>query len=115
MRDRQAWLLVVASCGLVVAGSSAPALADGPGVLISRRAKSDFPLTADPEAKDWKGAPAVIADRNPKGEVVPGHRTEIRSRWTKENLYLLFICPYEALYLKPEPVLDADTNKLWEW
>ena len=37
---------------------------------------------------------------------LPGHRTEIRSRWTKDNLYFLFICPYEALHLKPNPTPD---------
>ena len=45
----------------------------------------------------------------------PGHRTEIRSRWTEKFLYFLFICPYEQLHLKPDPVTDKETNKLWDW
>ena len=45
----------------------------------------------------------------------PGHRTEIRSRWTDGNLYFLFICPYEKLNLKPDPVTNAETNHLWDW
>ncbi len=49
------------------------------------------------------------------GKPVPGYRTEIRSRWTKDNLYLLFICPYEELYLKPSPDTANETNKLWNW
>ena len=27
----------------------------------------------------------------------------------------MFSCPYEELYLKPEPVTDKETNKLWDW
>jgi hypothetical protein len=46
---------------------------------------------------------------------VAGHATEIRSRWTREHLYFLFICPYEELYLKPNPSATTETNLLWEW
>src|SRR5689334_20974105 len=78
--------------------------ADGPGVMVSHRSKSDFDLTADPNAKAWKGVRGVFAENGPKGEALTGHRTEIRSRWTDDNLYFLFICPYEKLHLKPDPV-----------
>jgi hypothetical protein len=91
------------------------AVADGPGRLVSRYAKSDFALTADPGAKPWKNIPGVFAENGPTGNPVPGHRTEIRSRWTKQHLYLLYICPYETLYLKPNPSTTTETNKLWEW
>jgi len=99
-------------CALACA---APLFGDGPGVMSSQRAKSDFALTADPNSKNWKKAPAVIAENSPLGKPVPNHRTEIRSRWTNNNLYFLFICPYENLHLKPNPVLDKDTWGLWEW
>ena len=46
---------------------------------------------------------------------MPGHRTEIRSRWTGRNLYFLFTCPYEQLNLKPEPKTETETNQLWKW
>ena len=52
---------------------------------------------------------------DPYGSPVPGHRTEIRTRWTGRNLYVLFICPYDKLYLKPDPVTGTETNKLWDW
>jgi len=91
------------------------ALADGPGVIVSKYSKADFELTADPNAKPWKKITGVFAEKGPKGEPAPGHRTEIRSRWTKSNLYLLFICPYETLYLHPNPSTTTETNKLWNW
>lgn len=99
---------------LLLAGTASLA-ADGPGVILSRRAKADFALTADPEAQPWKGVPGVFAENGPKGEPTPGHRTEIRSRWTPRNLYFLFVCPYETLYLRPDPSQTAETNKLWNW
>jgi cellulose/xylan binding protein with CBM9 domain len=93
----------------------AAVMADEPGVMISHYSAADFELTANPEAKPWKGINGVIVENGPTREPVPGHRTEIRSRWTHKNLYFLFICPYEELYLKPNPSLTAETNKLWDW
>ena len=49
------------------------------------------------------------------GKVVPGYHTEVRTRWTKNNLYFLFICPYEQLHLKPGPDTRQETNQLWNW
>jgi hypothetical protein len=91
------------------------AAAQSANVINSYRAKADFALTADPNAPEWKNVKGVLADRGPRGDVTPGHRTEIRARWTDQNLYLLFICPYEELYLIQNPSTTTETNKLWEW
>lgn len=82
--------------------------------IRSLYADSDFELTADSQSARWKGVNGVIADRGPMGEVTPGHRTEIRSRWTHQNLYFLFICQYEQLNLRPNPT-TAEANRLWDW
>lgn len=89
--------------------------ADGTGVISSKRAKADFALTADPNAKEWKDVKGIIAEQNSLGAKVPGHRTEIRSRWTDKHVYFLFICPYEQLHLTDNPSTTTETNKLWEW
>jgi len=112
--DRTA-LLLISFGSLVQSASAGPARADATNLIFSHRVQSDFALTADPSAAAWKTIPGVFADRDRHGEIVPGHRTEIRSRWTPQNLYLLFICPYEELYLKPDPSTEAETNKLWDW
>jgi hypothetical protein len=39
----------------------------------------------------------------------------MRTRWTKQNLYFLFVCPYEQLNLKSNPNTSAETNELWNW
>jgi hypothetical protein len=57
----------------------------------------------------------VTAENGPLGEATPGHRTELRSRWTDKNLYLLFICHYEQLYPKPNPSTTTETNRLWDY
>lgn len=89
--------------------------ADGPGRLESKYTGSDFELTADPNAVQWKNVKPVIASTDRYGKPVPGHRTELRSRWTKDFLYILYVCPYEKLYLKPGPTTAEETNKLWDW
>jgi hypothetical protein len=101
------WLLLSA-CAVV-------ALADGSGVILSHRAAADFLLTADPDAAPWKGITGVFMENGPKGGAFPDHRTEVRSRWTKDNVYFLFICPYQKLHLHPNPNQTQETNKLWNW
>jgi hypothetical protein len=93
---------------------TAAALADGPGRIESKYRSSDFELTADASAPQWKEATAVSADRDRYGQPVAGHRTEIRSRWTSGHLYFLFVCPYEKLNLRLDPPSPSETNKLWE-
>jgi hypothetical protein len=89
--------------------------ADGPSVLLSQRAKSDFALSADPHAKEWRKVTGVIAASSPFGKPLPEARTEVRSRWTNKNLYLRFVSRYEKLYLKTDPVFDRDTQNLWDY
>ena len=99
-------------CSLVFACAL---LAAEPAVVTSRWAASDFRLTANPAAAQWVDAPAVFATNGPRGNPVPGHRTEIRSRWTRHNIYFLFICPYQELNLKPDPSTTTETDLLWNW
>lgn len=89
--------------------------AQAPAVSTSAKLKKDADLNADPNSKLWKGVQGVWADHSARGELSPGHKTEIRSRWTKDYLYFLFVCPYEQLYLKPEADAVNETNKLWNW
>jgi hypothetical protein len=98
-----------------VAFSAALLLADGPGRIESRQIGRDFALTADPNTGAWKNVTGVFADHGPKGDPVPDHKTEIRSRWTRNNLYILFICPFQDLHLKASPSTSTETNKLWDY
>ena len=84
-----------------------------PNVALSKSLARDLPLNADPVSELWRGAPAVFSETNAVSQTVPGHRTEIRSRWTATHLYFLFICPYEQLHLKPEWSATVETNRLW--
>jgi hypothetical protein len=85
------------------------------GTFKSIYAPQDVSLETNPGSKFWRETVPVYAQLDKQGEILPNYRTEVRSRWTKNNLYLLYICPYEELSLKPNPDRVAETNKLWNW
>lgn len=86
-----------------------------PGTLNSSFSDQDFPLSADPDAPQWRKIAAVTVSKNPFGDTTKLGDTQIRSRWTKDSLYLLYACPFDQLNLKSDPVLDRDTPQLWNW
>jgi hypothetical protein len=83
--------------------------------LNSRYTAQAPALKADPAAAVWKKAPMVVAAQDRFGKPRPEARTEIRSVWTKENLYFLFTARYESMYLRPQPNLDSETFGLWDY
>ena len=97
---------------ILALGVSVPA---APERAQSKLAERDVAADTDPNSDFWSAAPAVFIENDTRGNTVPGFRTEVRSRWTSANLYLLFTCPYQELYLKPEPRTDIETNQLWKW
>ena len=101
------FLLPVIASGMVVPADHE--------VVESVKAEQDVPLGLDPASPFWKASRPVFMERDNFGKTVPRYRTEVRTRWTKNNLYFLFICPYEELYLKPSPNTDKETNELWNW
>lgn len=84
-------------------------------VFESVRATQDMVPSTDSGLPFWHAARPVYANKGSHGEPCERYRTEIRSRWTEENLYILFICPYETLNLKPSPNTAAETFQLWDW
>lgn len=105
-----AWLALLVAFGLL----AAPA-ASQPAVLESTASAKDLALTTDPNGEVWATAPRVQAGRDRMGNPVPGRPTEIRSRWTRQHLFLLFISPYTKLTLKPDPTRSEETEGLWHW
>jgi hypothetical protein len=101
-----AWLFVVG----LQAGAADPS-----AVLESAYSAREIGLDTDPASDAWATAPRVLAIRDRAGQPIAGRPTEIRSRWTKEHLYLLYICPYDVLNLKPNPTPEAETPRLWNW
>ncbi|SRR6266545_1261304 len=88
---------------------------DPTAVIESAYSEREIDLNTDPNSEAWGTAPRVLANHDKAGEPIAGPRTEIRSRWTKEHLYLLFICPYTELNLKPDPNPSVETPRLWNW
>lgn len=56
-------------------------------VFESTDAVEDVAPSTDPGSPFWRSTPAVHAERGSDGAAMPRYRTEIRSRWTKRNLY----------------------------
>ncbi len=84
-------------------------------VIHSTWAASDPQLDTNPASSFWRGSEVAYMDKDAHGNPEPKYRTEIRTRWTQRNLYILFISPYEELNLKPNPTTSAETNELWNW
>ncbi len=105
---------IVAVCALLMA-SMAVAKAANSGAFKSVRADHDVALATNPDSEFWRKAAPTYLETDNWGKIVPLHRTEVRSRWTKNNLYLLFICPYQKLNPKPNPHPETETNQLWNW
>jgi hypothetical protein len=96
----------------VVACSAAGASVE---VATSTQATNDVKIDANPDSPFWQQAAPIFADKDKEGKELTGYRTEIRSRWTPEYIYFLFVCPYEELSLKPDPATKSETNQLWNW
>lgn len=78
-------------------------------------ATHDVAVNTSLSSSFWRGAGHVYLERDAMGKLAPQLKTEVLSRWTKNNLYLLFVCPYQELNLKPNPNQYEETNELWNW
>ncbi len=88
---------------------------DSKALAESSHADHDVVLNADPTSAFWRDSHPVHLQVDTKGRPQTKYRTEVRSRWTDKNIYFLFICPYEELYLKPDPDATHETYELWNW
>ncbi|MEO6828190.1 MAG: carbohydrate-binding family 9-like protein [Acidobacteriaceae bacterium] len=90
-------------------------MANGLPPALSSQATLDVEPDTNPNSAFWQSAPHLIFEGGIYGNKIPGHSTEVRSRWTENNLYFLFRCPYQELHLKPDPDTSAKTSGLWNW
>ncbi len=84
-------------------------------VFQSIHAAEDVALNCDLQSIFWKDAHCVEIQFDAYRRLYDQHFTQVRSRWTRTSLYVLFICPYEELYLNPQPVTNRKTFGLWDW
>lgn len=106
--------LLVATCIVMMTSAMYTQVASD-ATFRSMYAAQDVPLDTNSKSAFWRGAQPVYAEVDAHGNAVLRYRTEVRSRWTKENLYLLYVCPYEELHLKPSPDVVKETYELWNW
>jgi len=84
-------------------------------VFQSVYAAEDIALNCDLQSIFWKETHCAELQFDAHGRMYDQHFTQARSRWTRTNLYVLFICPYGELYLDPQPGTDRKTFGLWDW
>lgn len=82
--------------------------------ILSVRAPADVKLDTNPESAFWKGGKLVAVNLDNRGKPA-GLTMDVSTRWTSGNIYFLFKCPYEELYLKPNPSKTQETYELWNW
>jgi len=85
------------------------------GIIESTWSKKDVALETNPASQFWRGAEPVYMESDSHGKPVPRYRTEVRTRWTDNNLYFLFVCQYGELSLRANPNTKNETNQLWNW
>jgi|1186.fasta_scaffold00045_5 hypothetical protein len=104
-----------ANLALLMLFVSGLAAGSNQAVIESVQATQDVPLHLDPTSEFWRASRRVYMEKDRFGKTIQRHRTEVRTRWTKSNLYFLFVCPYEELHLRPAPNVQKETNELWNW
>ena len=83
--------------------------------FLSLYAAGEARLEADPESSFWLASSPISANHDPFGKPASGIETTVRSRWTRDSLFVLFECVYQTLRLRPRPKLCAKTWELWDW
>lgn len=101
------FLISLLACWVPLSGAQATAR--------SLWTSTDVALNTDPQSPFWRDAEPISMDADIHGNPVPKYRSEVRSRWSQQNLYFFFVCPYEQLNLKPNPTTTGETNELWNW
>ena len=99
---------------LVFVLGAMPALAADAGTFTSVRASKDVALETNPKSAFWQGSDPIFIVNDNWGKPVPGYRTEVFSRWTKDNLYLLYVCPYRKAASETESEHDGGDKSVVE-
>jgi len=92
-----------------------PVPADESSPMRTYRTARDFELTADPQSPAWRGVAGVVVAADRYGAPLPEAKTEVRSRWTGQYLYFLFVSHFETLYRRPNPDPAKEAWGLWEY
>ena len=87
---------------------------DPASTITALQSKKDADLNLDPRSSFWKSAQPILIAGDTMGKPAP-YKTEVRARWTRDFLYLLYVAPYDELNLKPDPDPVNETNRLWNW
>jgi Carbohydrate family 9 binding domain-like len=100
---------------MLMALTPLPSQAQDKPVFLSWQAANDETPAADTNSPFWNSITGVIMDKSVLGREMPQFQAEVRSRWTSNNVYFLFIGHYEQLTLRPHPDTTNETFHLWDY
>ena len=106
---------MILACILLCSVSSLAGTQSDSKTSCSTRADADVAVNINPDSPFWAKACLVIAESDNYGSLQREYRTQVRSRWTRNYIYFLFVCPYKSLYLNPKPDPAHETYELWKW
>lgn len=86
-----------------------------PATIRAHYSAHDSGADTNPDSPFWRGAEAISYNSDTDGQPASKRESTVLARWTHDNLYFLFICPYQQLHLKPDPDTRVKTNGLWNW
>jgi hypothetical protein len=108
-------VLVLLAATLVGCKTGSSSASKKPAVFRSYMADADAEPSADPESPFWKDVKkGVSITKSVLGTNQLQFRAEVRSRWTKDNVYFLFYGPYEKITVSANPNTTTETFKMWE-
>lgn len=83
---------------------------------VRAREEQGVALRLDAACPFWSETEPIVLSQDAFGHTLPeDYRTEVRSRWTDEHLYFLFVSRFREMWCRPAPVLDRETPELWNW
>jgi PQQ-dependent dehydrogenase (methanol/ethanol family) len=110
-------LLILAAAGAACAQEPCT-VARPTATLQIPHVAGDPPLSTDPTAPVWRGAGnmgvTAISKDCSKQVDYPALRSQVRSFWTDQHLYLLFSCPYRELNMFLPALGGGPRDKLWD-
>jgi hypothetical protein len=72
-------------------------------------------LSLDPNAAMWRNAKSASIVKDCARKIdYPALKTEVKAFWTDDDIYFLFVCPYDALNLFLPTQNDKPRRGLWD-
>lgn len=95
--------------------NAAPNDATSSTEIVAAGLDHEIALDASRIAPEWNLATAITFSHDWQGKNPdPGRQTEVRVLWTRQTLYLRFVCRYRELHVFSDSDADGRRDQLWD-